>query len=80
MSEQLVCLRLRSFISERVPYQLADDDSLIETGAFDSIGILELVAFIEQEFGVRFEDEDVSAESFASIRRVAGVVLDKVRA
>lgn len=80
MSEELIYMRLRSFISGRVPYKLADHDSLIETGAFDSLGILELVAFIENEFGVRFEDEDVSSENFASIQTVAGFVLDRVRA
>ena len=78
MSEELIYVRLRSFISERVPYTLADHDPLIDTGAFDSLGILELVAFIENEFGVRFEDEDVSSENFASIQSVAGFVLDKV--
>ncbi|MDB4957078.1 MAG: hypothetical protein JWO36_4647 [Myxococcales bacterium] len=80
MSEELVYSRLRSFICGRVPHKLADHDSLIESGAFDSIGILELVAFIEKEFRVRLEDEDVSPENFASIQSVAGFVLDKVRA
>jgi acyl carrier protein len=80
MSEELVYSRLRSFISGRVSHELADHDSLIESGAFDSIGILELVAFIEKEFGLRLEHEDVSPENFASIQSVAGFVLDKVRA
>jgi acyl carrier protein len=80
MSEELVYGRLRSFISGRVSHQLADHESLLETGEFDSLGLLELVAFIEQEFGVRFEDEDLSSENFASIQTVAGFVLDRVRA
>ena len=80
MSEEVVYGRLRSFISQRVTYAVADNDSLIETGQFDSIGILELVAFIEKEFGVRFEDEDISSENFASIQSVAGLVLDRVNA
>jgi acyl carrier protein len=80
MSEELIYARLRSFISGRVSYELADHDSLIETGGFDSLGLLELVAFIEKEFGIRFEDEDLSSENFASIQSVAGFVLGRVRA
>ena len=80
MSEELVYVRLRSFISGFVPNKLADHDSLIESGELDSLGLLELVAFIEKEFGVRCEDEDLSSENFGSIQRVADFVLDRVSA
>jgi acyl carrier protein len=80
MSEQGVYSSLRTFVAERSGQTLADDASLIESGVFDSLGILELVAYIEKEFALQLEDEDVSPENFGSIRSVAGFVVDRMRA
>jgi acyl carrier protein len=75
----MVSAKLRSFVSRRSPRQLGDDDSLIESGAFDSLGILELVTYIEREFDVQLGDEDVSPENFRSIKSVAGFLTGRLR-
>ncbi len=43
------------------------DDDLLSEGIIDSLGILQLVSFIEEEFGVQVPDEDVVLENFQSI-------------
>ena len=48
--------------------------SLMGTGVLDSTGILELITFVEDEFGVAFSDEELTSENFDSLDRVASVL------
>jgi acyl carrier protein len=52
--------------------QLGPNDDLLATGILDSLGILQLVAFMEERFDVRVPDEDVVYENFHSIAALAG--------
>jgi acyl carrier protein len=51
--------------------QLNTTDDLLASGILDSLGILQLVAFIEERFKVRVADEDVVYENFYSIGAMA---------
>jgi acyl carrier protein len=46
---------------------LGDEDSLLEAQWIDSLGILDLVGFLEETFGIQVEDDDLSTENFDSI-------------
>ena len=59
-------------LAQRRSLQLTD--SLIESGIIDSLGILDVVAFVESEFGVRVEDEDLTPENFQSVAQIASYV------
>lgn len=50
--------------------ELREEDPLLESGMIDSLGILDVVAFIEAEFNVKVEDDDLTAENFQSIARM----------
>lgn len=50
---------------------LRDDTSLFDGGYVDSTGVLELIAFIENEFAIRVEDAETVPENLDSIERVA---------
>jgi len=52
-------------------------DPLLESGVIDSLGVLDLVAFIETEFKVIVDDEDLIPENFQSIARIACYVEKK---
>ncbi|OJX39527.1 MAG: hypothetical protein BGO78_13535 [Chloroflexi bacterium 44-23] len=43
------------------------DDDLLSEGIIDSLGILQLVSFIEEKFNIQVDDEDVVLENFQSI-------------
>lgn len=43
------------------------DDDLLTEGIIDSLGILQLVSFLEEEFDLQVADEDVVLENFQSI-------------
>jgi acyl carrier protein len=74
--------RLREFIGEELGHrgdaaELTDEYPLIEREAIDSMGILRLVSFIEDEFGVVIDDEDLLVENFATIGDIARLVDSK---
>jgi acyl carrier protein len=56
---------------------LADEEPLLESGIVDSLGILDLVAFIESEFKVRVDDDDLTPENFNSISRIVAFIEEK---
>jgi acyl carrier protein len=49
-------------------------DSLISSGLLDSIGLLRLVLFLEERFGVKVADGDLVPENFETIERIASYV------
>jgi acyl carrier protein len=50
---------------------LADSTSFLDQGIIDSTGVLELVGFVEDEFGVSVEDTDIMPDNFDSIQKLA---------
>ncbi|MEW1976073.1 acyl carrier protein [Microbacterium profundi] len=62
---------LNSFLfgdAERMPSQT---DSLLQAGVIDSTGVLELIEFLESEFGFRVEDTESIPENLDSIENLA---------
>jgi acyl carrier protein len=59
---------------------LTRTSSLIETGVVDSTGILELVGFVEETFGVTVEDRDIVPENFDSIEKIVSYIGAKLPA
>jgi acyl carrier protein len=47
------------------------DQSLVETGILDSYGIVDLLTFIEGEFGLAIPEKDITKEKMGSIRKMA---------
>ena len=74
-------LRVKQFLVKRFPQVegrgIADDEPLLETGILDSLGVLDLVGFLEQEFVCEIDDEELLPENFESINRIADFVLRK---
>ncbi len=50
---------------------LTDETSLLDEGIVDSTGMLEVLGFIETEFGVHAEDEEILPENLDGIARIA---------
>jgi len=48
-------------------YGFADDASFLEEGIVDSQGVMELVMFVEEQFKVSVEDEDITPDNFDSV-------------
>ena len=59
------------------PADLTADYPLIENHVIDSLGMLELIALLEKEFGIAVDDEDLVPTNFASIEAIAAFVESK---
>ena len=59
--------------------QLADDTSLVTEGIVDSTGMLEVIAFLEAEYGIRVEDHETVPANLETIGRIAAFVTAKSR-
>jgi acyl carrier protein len=71
--------RLRTLMEAHFPLArcFTDDDHLLERGIIDSLGILEVVSFVEQEFKLSISDEDLVPDNFRSIASLATFVVSK---
>jgi hypothetical protein len=75
--------RLEAFILEDLLFGDAGrmpggGESLMETDVIDSTGVLELIEFLEREFGIRVEDAETVPENLDGIDRVVAFVQRKV--
>ena len=73
--------RLRSFITTNfyVPagQPLDDTTTFLQHGIIDSTGVLELVAFVEQELGIAVGDEELVPSNFDSIAALSSFIQRK---
>lgn len=74
--------RVRGFVQEnflymRPDFELADDDRLLERGVVDSMGIVEMIAFIEEAFGISAAEEEISEGNLGSLRAIAQFIVAK---
>ena len=72
-------VKVRQFIADNIlfsrnGYPYSDDTSFLEEGIIDSMGIMELVAFVDDNFGIKVEDEELVPDNFDSVSRVAGYI------
>lgn len=58
---------------------IGGDDSFLEIGLIDSTGILELIQFLEESFGIEVDDEEIIPENLDSIKRVTRYVGSKLK-
>lgn len=57
---------------------LLDEESLLERGVIDSTGVMEIIQFIESEFGVGISDQEIVPENLESIARIDAFVSRKL--
>ncbi len=74
VTETLRNFVVQNFLFGDLTRPLADDDSFLEKGIVDSTGILEMVGFLEKEFGFKVQDEEIVPDHFDSIARLARYV------
>lgn len=53
---------------------LGPDEDLLELGIIDSLGLMKLIAFMEETFGIKILDEDVVPENFQSLNCMVALV------
>lgn len=76
--EQIQQYILENFMYSDNSAELSGDLSLIDSGVMDSTGVLELVGFIEETFGVQVDDTELVPENFDSIDKITGYIQHKM--
>jgi acyl carrier protein len=74
--------KLREYILDNFLFtddqsMLKNDDSFLEKGIIDSTGIMELIFFMEEELGVKVEDEEMIPENLDSINSIMSFINKK---
>ena len=82
LDSQTIERELRQFLTDNFPlgadgYSYSAADSLIEVGAIDSTGVLELIEFLEGRYELEIPDSDVLPENLDSIENISRYVLAK---
>jgi acyl carrier protein len=72
--------QLRNFISE-ITFtdidKIKEDTLIFEEGIFDSLGFLSLISFLDEEFGVEVENDELNEENFESINAIVAFIAKK---
>lgn len=73
---------LKQFITDELvpdynPEDLDDNLSLLESGIIDSLGIMKLVAFIEEKFQLKVSDEELIPENFETLSALSKLISQK---
>lgn len=75
--------KIRAFVVDNFLFgeagDLENEASLLDEGIIDSTGILELVAFLEEQFNVHIEDEEMIPENLDSIDHISEFIKRKIR-
>ncbi len=71
--------RVRQFILEELDWdgpanELTDDYPLIDRDVIDSLGIFQIISFLESDWDIEVADEDLVPDNFASIAAIARLV------
>ena len=79
----LYCSVVREFIIEQFLFgdssNLTDETSFLEKGIIDSLGMLDLIVFLENTFCIKIEDDEVIPENMDSINKIALFVERKLK-
>ncbi len=63
-----------SFAPDITPDQLPSDLDLLDNGVVDSLGLLRLIAWVGERYGIPVEERDISPAQFSSVEAVAAFV------
>lgn len=82
MSAGAVRKKVREYVVENLligedEAGFSDEQSFLETGLIDSTGILEVIFFLENEFDLEIDDEEMVPENLDSVANIGRFVLSK---
>ena len=81
-NREQISAQIRDFVWAEFPLarkqELGSDDALMESGAIDSMGVLEIVTFLESTFEIVLDDDEVASDTFDSIGSLAALVEQKL--
>lgn len=74
MKAELASFIEKNLVGEDRKLTITDTTALIEGGIIDSMGLMQIVAFLEERAGVRVPDDDVTPDNFETIEAIDRLV------
>jgi acyl carrier protein len=81
--EREITERVRGFLQENFLYlrpadfTLHDDDRLMERGVIDSMGVVEMISFLEDTYAFRVQEDEISEANLGTVRAITAFVSRK---
>ena len=66
--------KLREYIHDITNTDVDSNTPLVENGIIDSMGVMDLIAFIQSSFQIEFTDDDLTADNFQNIHTIACLI------
>jgi len=73
VEDKLIAFICHNFMVE--PDEFNYEESLVDQGVIDSIGLVEISAFMEQELGIKVAEEDMSRSNFGSVKKMVAFIV-----
>ena len=64
-------------LNGKAHYSLQDNDNLIEKGVIDSLGIMKLLAYLEETFSISISDDEIIPENFETFDAISAFLVSK---
>jgi len=68
----------RNFLFSDKGFTYGDDASFLEGGIIDSLGIIELVTFVEKQYGISVADDELLPANFDSVTKLGSFITSKL--
>lgn len=65
---------IRGYFAQFYKQSLKDTDNLFVSGALDSMGIVNLMAYIEEKLGIMIDPDDINEENFSTIKNIVALI------
>ena len=74
-----IATNIRTYIAQNIlfsgdDYPYPDEASFLDEGIVDSMNVLELVSFVEDQYGIKVADSDIVPDNFDSVSKLAAFV------
>jgi acyl carrier protein len=82
MSDQNVLQQARDYVIENFMYMrkvktIGDEESLLRTGVISSLGMMEVVGWVEETFGITVDPDEITEQNFDTLRGITQFVTSK---
>jgi len=72
-------LKIKAFLSRFFKkYELKDDEDIFSLGFVNSLFAMQLIMYLEKEFGIRIENKDMNLDNFRTINLICNLIESKV--
>lgn len=70
---------INNYLRDAENARLSDDDSFLEQGIIDSIGVIELTNFIQREYDIKIEVAEIIPENFDTLNNLERYITRKLK-